>query len=74
MESFSSVRVTMMPTSSRSGKNTSTSVMPASAMRRPHFRGQRLVGFEQHFAGLAVHQFAYGDGAFQISHADFVPA
>ena len=39
--------------------------------RRPHFRRQRLVRFEQHFAGLAVHQLADRDGAFEISYADF---
>ena len=38
---------------------------------RPHFGGERLVRFEQHFAGLAVHQLADGDGAFEIGRADF---
>src|SRR5271168_2572953 len=39
--------------------------------RSPHLCSQRLVGFQQHFASLAIHQFAYGDGGFQVSHADF---
>ena len=37
--------------------------------RRPDFGGQRLVGFEQHFAGLAVHQIGDGVGAFEIRDA-----
>ena len=40
------------------------------AERRPDFGGQRLVGFEQHFAGLAVHQVGDGVGAFEIGDAD----
>ena len=42
--------------------------------RRPDFGGQRLVGFEQHFAGLAVHQIGDGVGAFEVGHATRAPA
>ena len=45
--------------------------MPASAMEAHISGSQRLVGFEQHFAGLAIHQLADGDGAFEVHHADF---
>jgi hypothetical protein len=31
-----------------------------------HFRRERLVGFEQYFAGLSVDKFADGNGAFKI--------
>ena len=34
--------------------------------RSPDLGGQRLVGFEQHFAGLPVHQIGDGVGAFEI--------
>ena len=40
--------------------------MPASGKRRPDLRGQRLVGFEQHFAGLAIDQIGDGVGAFEV--------
>ena len=42
--------------------------------RSPDFRGQRLVGFEQHFAGLAVHQIGDGVGAFEIRQRKRAPA
>ena len=41
------------------------------ANRTPHFRRQRLIGFQQNFAGLPVHQLADGDRAFQIGRTDF---
>ena len=41
------------------------------ADRGPHFRRQRLVRFEQHFAGLPIHQLADRDCAFEIGDADF---
>ena len=69
--SFSSVRQMIMPTSSRSGKTDIHFRDPGFADRRPNFRGQRLVRFEQHFAGLPVYQVAHGDGAFQIGSSDF---
>ena len=37
----------------------------------PHFGRERLVRFEQHFAGLAVHQLADSDGAFEIRWPNF---
>ena len=39
------------------------------AERRPDLRGQRLVGFEQHFAGLPVHQIRDRVGALEIRNA-----
>ena len=52
--------------SSRSGKKTSTSVIPASAKRLPEIGGERLVGFEQNFAGLAIDDVGDAVGAFEI--------
>ena len=37
----------------------------------PHFGRQRLVRFEKHFAGLAVHELADRDCAFEIGNAHF---
>ena len=39
--------------------------------RSEHLGRERLVGFEQNFAGLSVHQLADGDGAFQIGWSNF---
>ena len=41
------------------------------ADRRPHFRRQRLVRFEKHFAGLPVHQLADRDRALEIGNPGF---
>ena len=56
------------------GKKTSTSVMPASANACPDFRRQRLVGFQQNFAGLPVDQVADRVRAFEIGQRHARPA
>src|SRR6202167_2787878 len=67
-------RPTLLKSYLRASKNIPLkSAVAASSVgdRCPHFRGQRLVGFQQHFAGLAIHQLAYGYRSFQVGHADF---
>ena len=66
MASLSSVRESTTPMSSRSGKNTSTSVMPRFGERLPEFGRQRLVGFQQNFAGLPVDDVGHAVRAFEV--------
>jgi len=53
------------PMSSRSSNNISTFVMPPSANACHRSAGQRLVGFEQDFAGLAVDDVGDAVSAFE---------
>ena len=56
--------------SSRSGKKTSTLGDARFGERCPDFGGQRLVGFEQNFAGLAIDEIRDGVRAFEIRASD----
>ena len=69
MASLSSVRERTTPMSSRSGKKTSTSVMPRFGKRLPEVGGQGLVGFEQNFAGLAVDNVGDAVSAFEVGQS-----
>ena len=60
-----------VPTSSRSGKKTSNSSMPASISLASAGGGQFAVGVDQHFAGGHIHHVGDDVSAFQIVDGHF---